>query len=122
MHSNPLQIRALSSAVLNILQASTPHDAVCLQKFETIICAGLDSSHMSIAKRFVEMWRSSFGLQESLACPMSISRALVKLELYMKNQPPPDSQVRVSLFCLSSILIISTGPGQFSLARQGKLD
>ncbi|KAI9931052.1 hypothetical protein ASPWEDRAFT_166998 [Aspergillus wentii DTO 134E9] len=89
-------IRALSSAVLNILQASTPHDAVCLQKFETIICAGLDSSHMSIAKRFVEMWRSSFGLQESLACPMSISRALVKLELYMKNQPPPDSQAQDS--------------------------
>ncbi|RLL95069.1 hypothetical protein CFD26_102025 [Aspergillus turcosus] len=71
--------RALSSAVINILQASSPHDASCLHKFEFIIGAGLESSHTSIAKRFLEFWNPTFGSQEGLKYPEVISRALGKL-------------------------------------------
>ncbi|KAI9042602.1 putative telomere length regulator protein (Rif1) [Aspergillus affinis] len=72
--------RALSSAVLNILQASTPHDSPCLQRFESIICAGLESSHMSVAKKFLEFWKSLFGAQLSTPCPEAITLAVHRLE------------------------------------------
>ncbi|PWY93482.1 telomere length regulator protein [Aspergillus sclerotioniger CBS 115572] len=78
--------RALSSAVLNILQASQPHDSQCLQRFEHIICAGLESTHASVTKRFLDFWKSSFGLQESLPCPEILSCALQKLENHIKLQ------------------------------------
>ncbi|KAB8199828.1 Rap1-interacting factor 1 N terminal-domain-containing protein [Aspergillus parasiticus] len=78
--------RALSSAVINILQASSPHNASCLQRFEPIICSGLESSHMSIAKRFLDFWNPSFGQQKSLPYPESISRALQQLESQIKLQ------------------------------------
>ncbi|KAF7170715.1 hypothetical protein CNMCM5623_003281 [Aspergillus felis] len=71
--------RALSSAVINILQSSSPHDASCLHRFEFIIGAGLQSSHTSIAKRFLEFWNSTFGSQKALKYPEVISRALAKL-------------------------------------------
>ncbi|KAF4262357.1 hypothetical protein KXW98_001323 [Aspergillus fumigatus] len=71
--------RALSSAVINILQSSSPHDALCLHRFEIMIGAGLESSHTSIAKRFLEFWNSTFGSQETLEYPEVISRALAKL-------------------------------------------
>ncbi|PYH36265.1 putative telomere length regulator protein (Rif1) [Aspergillus neoniger CBS 115656] len=80
--------RALSSAVLNILQAAQPHDAFCVQKFEPIICAGLESTHASVTKRFLDFWRCSFGSQESLPCPETISRALHDIEVQMKLQQP----------------------------------
>ncbi|PYH92896.1 telomere length regulator protein [Aspergillus ellipticus CBS 707.79] len=78
--------RALSSAVLNILQASSPHDTQCLQRFESIICAGLESSHASVTKRFLDFWNSTFGLQESLPCPETVSHALHSLEAHIKLQ------------------------------------
>ncbi|PYH79392.1 telomere length regulator protein [Aspergillus uvarum CBS 121591] len=62
--------RALSSAVLNILQASSPHNAPFLQKFEDIVYAGLDSSHIS---RF-------------LSRPERITHALESLEALIKHQ------------------------------------
>jgi hypothetical protein len=71
--------RALSSAVINILQSSSPHDASCLHRFEFIIGAGLESSHTSIARRFLEFWNSTFGSQETRKYPEVISRALAKL-------------------------------------------
>ncbi|GFF65792.1 hypothetical protein IFM47457_01160 [Aspergillus lentulus] len=71
--------RALSSAVINILQSSSPHDASCLHRFELIIGAGLESSHTSIGKRFLEFWNSTFASQETLEYPEVISRALAKL-------------------------------------------
>ncbi|EAW10353.1 putative telomere length regulator protein (Rif1) [Aspergillus clavatus NRRL 1] len=78
--------RALSSAVINILQASSPHSALCLCKFESIITAGLESSHASIAKRFFEFLKSTSGAQESLASFEGISRALAKLESHLSSQ------------------------------------
>ncbi|RAL06011.1 putative telomere length regulator protein (Rif1) [Aspergillus ibericus CBS 121593] len=82
--------RALSSAVLNILQASQPHDIVCLQRFESIICAGLESTHASVTKRFLDFWNSTFRLQESLSCPETVSRALQTLEDHIKLQQQGD--------------------------------
>ncbi|KAE8380948.1 Rap1-interacting factor 1 N terminal-domain-containing protein [Aspergillus bertholletiae] len=78
--------RALSSAVINILQACSSHNASYLQRFEPIICSGLESSHMSIAKRFLDFWNSSFGQQNSPPYPESISRALQQLESRIKLQ------------------------------------
>ncbi|OJJ71149.1 hypothetical protein ASPBRDRAFT_30889 [Aspergillus brasiliensis CBS 101740] len=78
--------RALSSAVLNVLQAAQPHDASCIQRFEPIICAGLESTHASVTKRFLDFWSCSFGSQESLPCPETISRALHDIEVHMKFQ------------------------------------
>ncbi|KAE8394735.1 Rap1-interacting factor 1 N terminal-domain-containing protein [Aspergillus alliaceus] len=78
--------RALSSAVINALQACSPHDASHLHRFEPILCSGLGSSHMSIAKRFLDFWNSSFGQQGSLPSPESVSRALQQLESRIKLQ------------------------------------
>ncbi|OJJ44539.1 hypothetical protein ASPZODRAFT_144509 [Penicilliopsis zonata CBS 506.65] len=80
--------RALSSAILNILQTSIPHDTLSLRRFETITYSGLESSHVYIAKRFIEMWNSSFGLQEKLEYPERVLRALRKLEPYTKVKLP----------------------------------
>ncbi|PYI03750.1 telomere length regulator protein [Aspergillus sclerotiicarbonarius CBS 121057] len=82
--------RALSSAVLNILQASQPHDSQCIQRFEPIICAGLESTHASVTKRFLDFWNSSFRLQESLSCPETVSCALQNLEDHIKLQQQGD--------------------------------
>ncbi|KAE8366201.1 Rap1-interacting factor 1 N terminal-domain-containing protein [Aspergillus caelatus] len=89
--------RALSSAVINILQACSPHNASCLQRFEPIICAGLESSHMSIAKRFRDFWNPSFGQQKSLPYPESISRALQQLESQIKLQNSGQGQWQAGL-------------------------
>ncbi|KAL5362068.1 Rap1-interacting factor 1 N terminal-domain-containing protein [Aspergillus floccosus] len=78
--------RALSSAVLNILQPSSPQDTNRLYKQQYLICAGLESSHMSVAKRFVDFWNSTFGQQNSLPCPEPVSRALESLESRFKQQ------------------------------------
>ncbi|KAE8352920.1 Rap1-interacting factor 1 N terminal-domain-containing protein [Aspergillus coremiiformis] len=88
--------RALSSAVINILQACSPHDAFCLQKFEPILCAGLESSHMAIAKRFLDFWNSSFGQQKPLPCTETISRALQQLESQIKLQNSGQRQAGTS--------------------------
>ncbi|KAE8147969.1 Rap1-interacting factor 1 N terminal-domain-containing protein [Aspergillus avenaceus] len=87
--------RALSSAVLNILQNCLPHDAVCLQKFESIFCAGLESSHISVAKRFLDFWNSTFAHQRSIPCIESISRAIQQLESQFKLQNLEQQQKQV---------------------------
>ncbi|KAJ5579814.1 uncharacterized protein N7459_005799 [Penicillium hispanicum] len=51
--------RALLSAILNILQISVIDEASELSKFETIICAGLESLHASRVKKFVDFWYSN---------------------------------------------------------------
>jgi hypothetical protein len=58
--------RALSSATLNVLQTAVSHDVASLEKFEHIICAGLESSHISIAKRYIELWGTTFAPQASV--------------------------------------------------------
>ncbi|OJK03943.1 hypothetical protein ASPACDRAFT_112122 [Aspergillus aculeatus ATCC 16872] len=78
--------RALSSAVLNILQASSPHNASFLQTFEDIIHAGLDSSHISVRRRFYDFWNSTFGSQRFLSRPERITHALESLEALIKHQ------------------------------------
>ncbi|PLB54649.1 hypothetical protein P170DRAFT_373970 [Aspergillus steynii IBT 23096] len=85
--------RALSSAVLNILQASSPHDSLCLQRFEGIICAGLESSHASVAKKFLEFCKSSFVAQSSSPYSEAISRAVQRLETQADtHERPSDPQ------------------------------
>lgn len=67
--------RALSSATVNILQKSVSHDLPSLNNFEPILCAGLESSHMSTVKRYVELWGLTFGSQ-SLVTPVTILQAV----------------------------------------------
>ncbi|CDM33717.1 hypothetical protein DTO013E5_1487 [Penicillium roqueforti] len=83
--------RALSSATINILQKSVSHDLASLKIFEPIICAGLESSHMSIAKRYVELWGLTFGSQ-SLATPVTILQAVqtASSRLQTATLPPQD--------------------------------
>ncbi|KGO60937.1 Rap1-interacting factor 1 N-terminal [Penicillium expansum] len=71
--------RALSSATINILQTSVSHDLPSLKIFEPILCAGLESSHVSTAKRYVELWGLTFGSQ-SFVIPATILEAVQTAE------------------------------------------
>lgn len=69
-----------------------------LAKFGLIISAGLASQHKSITNRFIEMWNSTFGLQEVLEYPDNVLTAVRKLEPYVELQLPslplgPEKQV-----------------------------
>lgn len=81
----------LSSAVLNIIQMSLSNNPSCLQKFAPIICGGLESFHVSISKRFVDMLNIMSKLDGSLVYGESISRALQKWQSDNQNQPPASS-------------------------------
>ena len=78
------QGRALASAVLNILQTPPLDDTSSLQKFEGIICAGLESSHASIAKRFIEFCTSVSSSHKDLASA-NVSHVLQTLESRSKQ-------------------------------------
>ncbi|KAJ5615949.1 hypothetical protein N7537_001063 [Penicillium hordei] len=104
--------RALSSATINILQTSISHDLPSLKDFEPILCAGLESSHMSTAKRYVELWSLTFGSQ-SFVTPTSILQAVQTAEsraqtatlppqdgdqdTEMLSPPPPQDKMNQSL-------------------------
>ena len=57
---------------------------------------------MSVAKRFMDMWKSTFGQQASLVHPESISRALQTLDSYSKPQASGPAQARDSQVCFPS--------------------
>ncbi|KAJ5406389.1 hypothetical protein N7465_007673 [Penicillium sp. CMV-2018d] len=104
--------RALSSATINILQTSVSHDLPSLKDFEPILCAGLESSHMSTAKRYVELWGLTFGSQ-SFVTPTTILQAVQTAEsrvqtatlppqngdqdTEMLSPPPPQDKMNQSL-------------------------
>ncbi|KAJ5185142.1 hypothetical protein N7472_009982 [Penicillium cf. griseofulvum] len=108
--------RALSSATINILHMSVSHDLASLKNFEPILCAGLESSHISTAKRYVELWGSTFGSQ-TLVTPTTILQAVqtagsrvqtATLPLQNGDQdtemlppPPPQDSIDRSLHQLS---------------------
>ncbi|KAL6231098.1 hypothetical protein BDW75DRAFT_51878 [Aspergillus navahoensis] len=98
---------ALVSAVLNILQV-LPRYASTAHKFEQIICSGLGSSHISTANRFGDFWMSSFGSQQSLIYPTSISQALRDLEARFDGQTRLSSPDTVQL----SQSKVAVGEGQ----------
>ncbi|EKV07658.1 Telomere length regulator protein (Rif1), putative [Penicillium digitatum] len=83
--------RALSSATINVLQTSVSHDLPSLKNFAPILCAGLESSHVSTAKRYVELWGSTFGLQ-SFVPPAAILQAVQSAESRAQTAalPPQD--------------------------------
>ncbi|KAL4973959.1 Rap1-interacting factor 1 N terminal-domain-containing protein [Aspergillus desertorum] len=87
---------ALVSAVLDILQI-LPRYALTSHKFEQIICSGLESSHISTANRFRDFLKSSFGSQQSLIYPASISQALRDLEVRVGVQTQRSSADTVHL-------------------------
>lgn len=67
---------------------AVPHNTTSLQTFEAIVSAGLESVHKSTANRFIEMWNSTFGLQESVTYPSGVQAALQKLEPLVELQLP----------------------------------
>lgn len=93
------------SFVLDILRSFTSHDTLCLQKFETIICAGLESSHRQVANSFMGMWNSTFGLQESLVHTKPVSHALGKSIASNQSHGPGSLQSGASEVCLKVIRI-----------------
>lgn len=62
------------------MQAPSPLDSLHLSRFEGIICAGLESSHMSVAKKFLEFCKSSLSEASSTPSSEAITRAVQKLE------------------------------------------
>ena len=83
------------------MRSFTSHDTLCLQKFVTILCAGLESSHVPVANGFMEMWNSTFGLQESLAHPEPLSRALVKANAIIGSHAAGLRESNASEVCLT---------------------
>ncbi|KAJ6055393.1 hypothetical protein N7444_004491 [Penicillium canescens] len=79
--------RALSSAAVNIIQASITDDPLSVGKFQATFCAGLKSSHNSISKRFVELWHLNFDLQPTV-CPGVILEAVWTAESELQSIVP----------------------------------
>ncbi|KAJ5376746.1 hypothetical protein N7509_013632 [Penicillium cosmopolitanum] len=67
--------RALSSSVINILY-SVPDEVWIHRKFETIICAGLESAHHSRFKQFVEFWEFTASSLEPAIWGTPITKSL----------------------------------------------
>ncbi|KAL5333019.1 Rap1-interacting factor 1 N terminal-domain-containing protein [Aspergillus crustosus] len=103
IESGAVITRALTTAVLGALQ-SLPHDAFTLQRFEQIICSGLESSQTPTANRFRDFCLSTFGIQQSLSYPIRISQALQN----------PDSRVRSQTPSLLPPNYLQVDPGQLS--------
>ncbi|KAJ5384772.1 hypothetical protein N7517_002683 [Penicillium concentricum] len=80
--------RALSSATINILQTSVSHDLASLKNFEPIICAGLESLHISTTRRYVELWGLTFGPQ-SFVTPATILEAVQTAESRVQTATLP---------------------------------
>ena len=81
--------RALSSAALNVLQTSVSHDLPSSKTFELILCAGLESSHTAIAKKFVELWGLTFGLQKSSGYSTTLLKAVQTAEYRLQSAALP---------------------------------
>ncbi|KAJ5980369.1 hypothetical protein N7481_007667 [Penicillium waksmanii] len=81
--------RALSSSVINVLY-SVPDEVWIHRKFETIICAGLESAHHSRFKRFVEFWEfTASSLEPAIwGTPIakSLERAMAKWDVNAAQQ------------------------------------
>lgn len=88
------QCRALSSAILNILQTSVVDELSSLQRFETIICAGLESPHMSRTKRFMDFWYSTRCASEASASGIAMEQAASQAR--SRLSAAADGQTRVS--------------------------
>lgn len=54
------QCRALLSAAINILQTTLVHQPLSsLNTFDTIVCAGLESTHISTSAQFFDLWNAT---------------------------------------------------------------
>jgi hypothetical protein len=61
--------------VINVL-GSVPDEVWIYRKFETIICAGLESAHQSRSKRFVEFWETTASSLEPAIWGTPIAKSL----------------------------------------------
>ncbi|KAJ5532465.1 hypothetical protein N7494_009017 [Penicillium frequentans] len=68
--------RALTLAVLNVLQTCVRDDLPSLQRFDVIICAGLESQHASRAKKFVDFWYSTASVADEASSKSSIGASV----------------------------------------------
>jgi hypothetical protein len=84
------QCRALLSAAINILQTTLVHESLSsLDTFDTIVCAGLESTHISTSARFVDLWNAAktpantlpFGLRMINAFNHAASRLSAPVQL-----------------------------------------
>ncbi|KAJ5632498.1 hypothetical protein N7490_008837 [Penicillium lividum] len=70
--------RALTFAVLNVVQTCVRDDLSSLQLFDVVICAGLESPHPSRAKKFVDFWYSTGSKGDQVSSRTSIGESLAK--------------------------------------------
>ncbi|KAJ5810195.1 uncharacterized protein N7503_002413 [Penicillium pulvis] len=68
--------RALTLAVLNVLQTCVRDERPSLQTFDVIICAGLESQHASRAKKFVDFWYSTTSVADEASSKTSIGASV----------------------------------------------
>lgn len=84
-----MKCQALSSSVINVLY-SVPDEVWIHRKFETIICAGLESAHHSRFNRFVEFWEfTATSLEPAIwGTPIakSLERAMAKWNVSAAQQ------------------------------------
>ncbi|KAL4885523.1 Rap1-interacting factor 1 N terminal-domain-containing protein [Aspergillus karnatakaensis] len=79
--------RALTTAILGILQR-LPSNALTLQRFDQIICSGLESSHAPTANRFREYCISTFGIHQPLLYPSGVFQALRNIRFEIEGRTP----------------------------------
>ncbi|KAJ5631399.1 uncharacterized protein N7484_011499 [Penicillium longicatenatum] len=68
--------RALTFAVLNVLQTCVRDDLTSLKRFDVVICAGLESPHASRAKKFVDFWYSTASKADEASSKTSIGASV----------------------------------------------
>ncbi|KAJ5935313.1 hypothetical protein N7466_004860 [Penicillium verhagenii] len=105
------QCRALTFAVLNVLQTCVRDDLSSLKKFDVVICAGLESPHASRAKKFVDFWYSTATKTDAASCTSSIGRsvatALENLKAAAQSKHDDKVDTKSVLSTPSRVLIIS---------------
>ncbi|KAL1959683.1 hypothetical protein VTO42DRAFT_1269 [Malbranchea cinnamomea] len=73
-------IQSLLSKVAGMLESCESTDSSLLEKLTTLVASGFESRHKSTTNTFIRVWKVTFGLQENLTYPVSVEKALRKLQ------------------------------------------
>ncbi|KAJ5731381.1 uncharacterized protein N7483_005889 [Penicillium malachiteum] len=76
--------RALTFAIINVLQSSVRDDVPSMKPYNGVICAGLESSHASRVKRFADFWSSTASHADEASAETSIGESF-KAALHTLN-------------------------------------
>ncbi|KAF3480872.1 uncharacterized protein GIQ15_06219 [Arthroderma uncinatum] len=80
--------RALIAMTICNLTSLRDTNTDLLNRLGPLMTAGFESHHKSTVNKFISMWNTSFGLEESLVYPVSLEAILRKLSAYVELQLP----------------------------------